>query len=565
MSALVVLETAAEWLLRNAVETLPVVVLAGVVCWRRWGSARMRWILAGLVLARLVLPPLELPGWMWSWGGSAWLGGEVEAGPGVAVTGGEWLPMGPAVESPGLEQVEGKSRLAGWAGVWAAGVLGAGAWWLVGVLRLSGVMKRQRVPTPAAVLRLVEQESVNLGRGEAAAPEVVVLRDWGQAAVQGCWRPRLLLPEAWVRDLSGDELRLVVRHELAHVKRRDNLWSALGFGVAALHWFHPLGWLALRRLRVEAELLCDEEALRGRGEAGRREYGRVLIQMMERQSLWPALPHAVAAFARQRNDIQHRILMIAQPNRAQRWSRAAAWLILPTLSLALLTAGEEESRKPEEGRSREGERASASSESREGREGERERPREGQRDGERAKTGPRDGEMKKEGARDGDRPKEGARDGDRPREGEREGDRPREGEGSREGMREGSRDGDRRREGAREGDQPREGMREGGDRPREGMREGEGREGAARGGEGTARAAAPMVLKLNAQGEVVNGRGQVVAEAEVREKLRQILTANPGQGFSIEGEATTTYQSLMRVQKLVQEMGGREVRLGGGN
>jgi hypothetical protein len=262
--------------------------------------------------------------------------------------------------------------MAWWAVVWVMSVLGLGGAWVVGVVRVNGVIWRQRVAAPSWVVRLLEEESAFMGLRES--PELCVLSDWGQAAVHGCWRARLLLPAAWLRELSEEELRAVLRHELAHVRRKDVLWSTLGYAVAAVHWFHPLGWLGLRQLRAEAELLCDEAALKGHGEMERKEYGRVLIRMMESFSSPP--PGAVAAFARHRNDIQHRIQMIVGTEGSRRGSRVLAWLILPILSLALLTAGEKE----------------------------------GRRDG--VKEGVRDGEMKKEGMRDGDRTKEGKRDGE---------------------------------------------------------------------------------------------------------------------------------------------------------
>jgi hypothetical protein len=610
MSGSELLESASVWMARNAMVTLLPAALIAWVCWRRWGSARVRWALAGLLLVKLVTP--GLPGWGWSVPGVAM--GTSEAGlasvPGLEV-GSEGTEMGVWVEEGGAALASGP---AWWAVVWGAGVLALGGWWVAGVWRVNGWIQKRRVAAPAWLVRLLEEECRFMGL--ATWPELCVLRGWGQAAVHGCWRARVLLPADWVERLGEEEMRAVLRHELAHVRRRDVLWSTLGYGVAALNWFHPLGWLALRRLRAEAELLCDEAALTGHGEAGRKQYGRVLIRMMETFS--PPPPNAVAAFARHRNDIQHRILMIAQPNRAQRWSRAMAWLILPTLSLALLTAGE--TREGEKEGRREGATERKSEGAREGvRDGER--PREGARDGERGKEGVRDGEptqrvAPREGARDGERGKEGerdrdgtthnggARDGEMRKEGPRDGERPREGgardgerpkEGAREGEatqrvapREGAREGERSKEGARDGEAGERGAAREGERGKEGMvRDGErGKEGGARDGEAGERGAAregardggdsarvkpaststgvpAMVLKLNAQGEVVNGTGQAVPEAEVRQKLRQILAGNPNQGFAIEGDRATTYDSLMRVQAMVQELGGKDVRLGG--
>lgn len=77
----------------------------------------------------------------------------------------------------------------------------------------------------------------------------------------GVLRPRVFLPSA-AQDWPAERVRIVLRHELAHVLRGD--WSiqvaAALFG--AVCWFHPLAWIVIRRLRQESEYACDDIVLR---------------------------------------------------------------------------------------------------------------------------------------------------------------------------------------------------------------------------------------------------------------------------------------------------------------
>jgi beta-lactamase regulating signal transducer with metallopeptidase domain len=76
----------------------------------------------------------------------------------------------------------------------------------------------------------------------------------------GAWRPVLLLPagaERW----PAARLLAVLRHELAHVARRDALTQLVGELACVLHWFDPLTWLAAKRQRIEREHACDDLVL----------------------------------------------------------------------------------------------------------------------------------------------------------------------------------------------------------------------------------------------------------------------------------------------------------------
>ena len=64
-------------------------------------------------------------------------------------------------------------------------------------------------------------------------------------------------------------MEAMLAHEVAHVRRRDNLTAALHMLVEAMFWFHPLVWWMERRLVEERERACDEEVVEMGGDAER--------------------------------------------------------------------------------------------------------------------------------------------------------------------------------------------------------------------------------------------------------------------------------------------------------
>lgn len=76
-------------------------------------------------------------------------------------------------------------------------------------------------------------------------------------ATWGVLRPVVLLPiEAWAWD--AERSRIVLLHELAHIRRMDCLFFGLAEAASALWWYHPLMWLCRKRLSMEQEQACDD-------------------------------------------------------------------------------------------------------------------------------------------------------------------------------------------------------------------------------------------------------------------------------------------------------------------
>lgn len=85
----------------------------------------------------------------------------------------------------------------------------------------------------------------------------------------------LVLPE---RAYTLDQYRLIFRHELRHVQRRDVDTKCFYILCKALCWFNPLMWLAARRASADLELSCDEMVVYGADDQTRREYASLLLE-----------------------------------------------------------------------------------------------------------------------------------------------------------------------------------------------------------------------------------------------------------------------------------------------
>jgi TonB family protein len=93
--------------------------------------------------------------------------------------------------------------------------------------------------------------------------QVPLLLQTNHASALGTWglrRPKILLP-ADAQSWPIDRIRIVLGHELAHVRRRDWIVQTAAELLCATYWFNPLVWLAARRIRLESERACDDAVL----------------------------------------------------------------------------------------------------------------------------------------------------------------------------------------------------------------------------------------------------------------------------------------------------------------
>ncbi|HEY2838851.1 MAG TPA: M56 family metallopeptidase [Pirellulales bacterium] len=101
--------------------------------------------------------------------------------------------------------------------------------------------------------------------------------------VCGLTRPKLVLPRALESLVAAGELRPVIVHELAHLKRGDLWFGWLPQIARVVYFFHPVAHWAAFRVRLEAELACDGWAMSATGQ-GPAAYADLLVRIISRLS-----------------------------------------------------------------------------------------------------------------------------------------------------------------------------------------------------------------------------------------------------------------------------------------
>lgn len=218
---------------------------------------------------------------------------------------------------------------------WAQWLL---AGWSLGMLIFVGVALRRHLrllrviaeSQPADAQLYEDAQQIGRQMGLAACPQLCVTEVPVCPLVMGGWNKQVvLLPQRLLAELSRDQARAVLAHELAHVRRSDHLVRLFEVLVLTLHWWNPLAWWTSRQLQQSQEECCDAWVAWALPEH-RRTYGQTLLQTVEFLTEQQVLPIA-AGTSFGRCFLERRIEMILNQTLPRKMSRTA--------SVVALTAG----------------------------------------------------------------------------------------------------------------------------------------------------------------------------------------------------------------------------------
>ena len=311
--------------------------LGGAAAARRHSAAARHWVIAASLLCALAIPVLEryVPSWT------------IPAASTFQDVG-DPSPLFPGAISAVPSQVEYNEAVSVAAApssrpvfrtlwlLWAAGFAFCILVLTVGLLRLAWIAAHAQAVIDGPWPRLMSEIGRELGIRspvrllESSHPSLLVT--WGFV------RPKVVIPRV-ARAWSDERIAVVLRHELAHVRRGDWLIQIGGELLRAIYWFNPLIWIACARLRAESERACDDEVLTSGIEAP--TYATHLVELARLLKSENA-PHVPAPAIARSSSLERRVTAMLDGGmtrtRATRVGRLMTIGALLTFSVALAAA-----------------------------------------------------------------------------------------------------------------------------------------------------------------------------------------------------------------------------------
>jgi WD40 repeat protein/beta-lactamase regulating signal transducer with metallopeptidase domain len=93
-------------------------------------------------------------------------------------------------------------------------------------------------------------------------------------------RATVVLSRTILEGLSRSELKTLIAHELAHLRRRDHLVRWLEVAVLTIYWWHPIAWWARRNLHAAEEEACDAWVVWALNHDG-KQYAKLLVRTVD--------------------------------------------------------------------------------------------------------------------------------------------------------------------------------------------------------------------------------------------------------------------------------------------
>lgn len=241
------------------VSVILLAALAATALLRRRSAALRHWILSAAIVAATVSPLVGLvtPAWH--------VPLDAVALPRLIAPA---APSRPAdAPAPSVSPADQRRTATGGVPA-AAGALVAAAWiagagvsvliLLVGLGRLAWLASSARRVAGGRWTASAEDVSREYG---LRRPVVILQSDHPALLVTwGFVQPKVILPRA-AEGWPDARIRVVLAHELAHIKRADWLIQMTAEIARSVYWFNPLMWIACRRLRQESEQATDDVVL----------------------------------------------------------------------------------------------------------------------------------------------------------------------------------------------------------------------------------------------------------------------------------------------------------------
>ncbi|HEX9975238.1 MAG TPA: TonB family protein [bacterium] len=182
--------------------------------------------------------------------------------------------------------------------------------------------------------RLIQSEDLDNFSGKVYQSEKITM-----PMTIGFFSNKIFVPARW--DSWPAECRkMILHHEIAHIKRKDGIFQLIQIVAQAIYFFHPLVWILNSRINQYREMACDDASVATKRNSS-MEYSRYLVKIAEEMTLSELGYTSASALIRQRNEllnrVQYQIMEVAMKHISTKKLGAILTILLLSFSLLSFT------------------------------------------------------------------------------------------------------------------------------------------------------------------------------------------------------------------------------------
>lgn len=146
--------------------------------------------------------------------------------------------------------------------------------------------------------------------------------------ILGIIRPQIYLSSS----TDNEQIKYILAHEQAHLRRRDHWWKLAGYLLLAVYWFNPLVWVAYILFCRDIELACDEKVIKDMSIDGKKAYSGALVACSVPRRMIMACPLAFGEVG-----VKERVKTVLNYRKPAFWIVIAAVAACAVVAVCFLT------------------------------------------------------------------------------------------------------------------------------------------------------------------------------------------------------------------------------------
>lgn len=165
--------------------------------------------------------------------------------------------------------------------IWFVGAMVFAGWHFHCYRKFSKQLRTDSFPVPKDTATAVLLSSCKAALGVHGEVKLMLNPKIKSPMLVGLRRPMILLPISNVQEI---DLKLVLTHELIHLKRKDLCVKMLALLAETVHWFNPLVHVLRKDVSTWGELTCDEALAAEMSYEERKLYGEAILNTLDNHS-----------------------------------------------------------------------------------------------------------------------------------------------------------------------------------------------------------------------------------------------------------------------------------------